>query len=60
MPNKLVWDHVDMLLDTGEPKGDKEDMVGATHLGLHVTAYFDSACHKKKDAGRFMVYGCKG
>ena len=33
-----------MLLDTGEPKGDKEDAACADLHGLHVTAYFHCAC----------------
>ena len=55
-PNKPVWEHKDMLLDTGEPKGDKEDVAQVIPSGPHVTACYDSACHKRKGAGGFVIY----
>ena len=60
MPNKPVWEHEDILLDIGEPKGDKEDAAHAILNGSHVTACFDSACHEKKGAGGFLIYGSEG
>ena len=60
MPNKPVWEHEDVLLDTGEPKGDKEDVARAIPSGPHVTTCFDGVKWKKKGAGGFMIYGSKG
>ena len=59
-PNKPVWEHEDVLLDTGEPKGDKEDVARAIPSGPHMTACFNGACCKKKGAGGFMIYGSDG
>ena len=59
-PNKPVWEHKDMLLDTGEPKGDKEDVACVIPSGPHVTACFNGACRKKKGAGGFVIYGLEG
>ena len=50
MPNKPVWEHEDVPLDTGEPKGDKEDVARVIPSG---PACFNGACHKKKGAGGF-------
>ena len=47
-PNKPVWEHEDVLLDTGELKGDKEDVAHAIPSGPHITAYFDDACQRKE------------
>ena len=60
MPNKLVWEHGDVLLDTREPKGDKEDVVLVIPNSLHMTACFNSACHRKKGAEGFVIYGLEG
>ena len=59
-PNKQVWEHEDMLLDTGEPKRDKEDTACVIPSGPHVTACFNSVCHKKKGVGGFVFYGLEG
>ena len=42
--SKPVWEHVGFLLNTGEPKGHKEDAECIVPQGLHVTVYFDSIC----------------
>ena len=39
-----VCKHVDLLLDTGEPKGHKDKPECTVPQRLHVTAYFDGAC----------------
>ena len=59
-PNKPVWEHKDVLLDMGEPKGDKEDVAHAIPSVPHMTACFDGACHEKKGAGGFVIYGSEG
>ena len=60
MPNKQVWEHEDILLDMGEPKGDIEDVAHLIPSGPHVTACFDGACRKKKGAGGFVICGSEG
>ena len=59
-PNKPVWEHKDVLLNTGGPKGDKEYATHVIPSGPHVTACFNGACRKKKDAGGFVIYGLAG
>ena len=60
MPNKPMWGHENVLLDTGEPKGDKEYAACVIPCSLHMTACFDGACCKKKGVGGFMIYGSEG
>ena len=57
MPNKPVWEYMDMLLDAGEPKRAKKDAACVAPNGPHMTAYFDIDCRQKKGAGGFMIYG---
>ena len=59
-PNKPVWEYKDVLLDTGEPKGHKEDVAHMIPCGPHMTVCFDGACCKKKGAGGFVIYGSDG
>ena len=40
--NKPVWEHVNLLLNTGEPKGIKR-MQNLQHPKMHVIVYFDGA-----------------
>ena len=60
MPNKPVWEHEDVLLDTREPKGDKEDAAHVIPSSLQVTSCFNGACHRKKGAEGFVIYGLEG
>ena len=60
VPNKSVWEHEDVLLDTRKPKRDKEDVARVISSGPHINACFDGACRKKKGAGVFMIYGSEG
>ena len=59
-PNKLVWEYKDILLDTEEHKGDKEDAARAIPSSPHVTACFNGACYGKKGAEGFIIYGLEG
>ena len=55
--DKPVWEHMDMVLDTGEPQQGK---VGIEHLIAqepHVIAYYDGACRQKRATRGYMIYG---
>ena len=45
MHNREVWEHMDMLLNTGEPKRDTENAACTVPQGLHTTVYFDGVYH---------------
>ena len=55
MQNKPVWEHKDLLLDTGEPMGNKKDAECMVPQGPYVIVYFDGACRQKKGAVELMI-----
>ena len=51
MQHKAVWEHVDLLLRTGEPKGDKKEAEYSIPQGPHMTAYFNGIKAKEGCCG---------
>ena len=59
MQHKLVWELVDRLLDTGEPKEDKEEAEYMAPHRMHLIPCLNSMSQQKADK-RFIVYVLKG
>ena len=57
MQNKLVLEYMDFMLDTGEPKGDKEDAVCIVPQGPHPAVDYYGTCRQKKGSGGAIIYG---